>query len=227
MKVQNKTHQQKNYFSKLNLSVFTLITITQCLVMAKSYTSQMGLDKIKSNLDVATANKEGSVKNVTVANSNVTEVQKTKTLTQKQKETVNNEILNNNANLKQVILKEKELMQLISTEEQKKATENKQLQELERLKAQIEQNQKQRSTLITEYKRQLGLVQEEKKSWKNREAELRSQETATIEAIKSLSQQEATLVTQRKNFEIEQKKWTTEAEKQEKISETYQGLKEN
>ncbi|MES2801022.1 MAG: hypothetical protein V4654_00895 [Bdellovibrionota bacterium] len=211
----------------LTLSAFTVLTFSAVLAFADPYTAETGLDKIKINVETAKANKGDYEKNLGVINGNMSELGKAKGQAQKQKDSVNTEIVNNNEALKKVVLQEKELQALITAEETKRAEEEKQLKELEKLSTQIAENQKKREQIIADYKKQMEIVAEEKKSWKGREGELRAQETKTIDALRGLASQETTWNTKKKTYEGEVKKWTSELDKQEKISETYQGLKEN
>ena len=110
---------------------------------------------------------------------------------------------------------------------QRLAEEEKQLKELDALTAKIEENQKKREQNIAAYKKQMETVADEKKTWKARETELRAQDAKAIEAIRGLASQETAWTAKKKTYEGEAKKWAAEVDKQEKISETYQGLKEN
>ena len=211
----------------LALGAVTAITFSAVLAFADTYTAQQGLDKIKINVETAKANKMDYEKNLGVINGNMSELGKAKNQAQKQKDSVNSEIVNNNEALKKVVLQEKELQALITSEETKRAEEEKQLKELEKLQTQISENQKKREQIIADYKKQMDIVAEEKKSWKGREGELRAQETKTIDALRGLASQEVAWNTKKKSYEGEVKKWSAEQDKQEKISETYQGLKEN
>lgn len=194
---------------------------------AEPYTAQDGLDKIKTNLENSKANQQDYNKNLNTVNTNITQITNAKSTVQKQKDSVNTEIVNNNESLKKVILQEKELQQLITLEEQKKLQEEKQLEQLDKLTAKIEENQKQREALIAEYKKQLTIATNEKTAWKGRETELRAQETKTIQSLRGLATEEANWGTKKKTYEAEVKRWTSEVDKQQKITDTYQGLKEN
>lgn len=210
-----------------NKTILAVIALASVAAFAEPYSAQQGLDKIKINVETAKANKVDYEKNLGVINGNMNEIGKAKGQAQKQKDTVNTEILNNNESLKKVVLQEKELQALITAEEQKRGEEEKQLKELEALTVKIGENQKKRDQLIADYKKQMELVAEEKKSWKGRETELRAQEGKTIEALRGIASQETAWNTKKKSYEGEAKKWSAELDKQEKISETYQGLKES
>ena len=207
--------------------IAALITLASLQTMADPYTAQQGLDKIKINVETAKANKVDYEKNLGIINGNMGEIGKAKGQAQKQKDTVNTEILNNNEALKKVVLQEKELQALITAEEQKHAEEEKQLKELLALTTKVSDNQKKREQIIADYKKQMEMVADEKKSWKGRESELRAQEGKAIEALRGLASQEVAWNNKKKSYEGEAKKWSAEVDKQEKISETYQGLKEN
>jgi hypothetical protein len=124
------------------------------------------------------------------------------------------------------MIQEKEIQQFVKTEEDKIAAETKQIEQLENLVAQIRKNQEQRTAVITNYQEQLRLATEEKVTWKNREGELRAQEGETIKVVRGVATEEATWNNRKKGYEIEVKRWSAEAEKQQKIFDTYQGLKE-
>ena len=93
--------------------------------------------------------------------------------------------------------------------------------------AQIKKNQEQRNALIADYQSQLNINQDEKKAWKGRETELRAQEGKTIQTLRGLASDESTWKNKQKGYEIEVKRWAAETEKQQKIYDTYQGLKES
>jgi chromosome segregation ATPase len=208
-----------------------VLTLTMILfattVKADLYKSDAGLDKIKSNVDNSAANKKEYDKNLSTVSNNVAEITKAKTTVQKQKDAVSGEIVQNNESLKKIIFQEREITQAITTEKEKLAVETKQLEQLEKMMAQIKKNQEQRNALIADYQSQLNINQDEKKAWKGREAELRAQEGKTIQTLRGLASDESTWKNKQKGYEIEVKRWAAETEKQQKIYDTYQGLKES
>jgi len=196
-------------------------------VSADVYTTTEGFDKIKSNLQNSKENQDEYTKNLETVNKNIAEITKAKNTVQKQKESVTQQILSNNESYKKSILQEKEIQQLILSEKQKQEQERIQIEQLEKLLSQIKQNQIQRETLIMDYTSQLQMAQEDKKSWKARDLELRGQESKTIQSLRGLASEEVTWSNKRKGYEIEVKRWASEVEKQQKINDTYQGLKDN
>lgn len=212
----------------LGLSLVLISTsIFSASASAEPYKSTEGFDKIKTNVENSKLNKSEYDKNLNTVNSNISEINKAKTTVTQQKETVSGEIVQNNESLKKVILQEREINQLITTEKEKLSVETKQLENLERLSAQIKKNQEQRQALIADYQNQLVINQDEKKSWKSREVELRAQEGKTIQALRGLASDETNWKNKQKGYEIEVKRWSAEGEKQQKIFDTYQGLKES
>jgi chromosome segregation ATPase len=205
------------------ISMMILATATQ----ADLYKSDAGLDKIKSNVENSAANKKEYDKNLSTVSSNVAEITKAKSTVQKQKDAVSGEIVQNNESLKKIIFQEREITQAITTEKEKLAVETKQLEQLEKMMAQIKKNQEQRNALIADYQSQLNINQDEKKAWKGRETELRAQEGKTIQTLRGLASDESTWKNKQKGYEIEVKRWAAETEKQQKIYDTYQGLKES
>ena len=163
-------------------------------------------------------------RNLKVVNKNLNEVSKAKTTYLKQKETVSTEIVKNNDSLKKVLVQERDINLLLSQEKEKLQTEAKQLEQLEKMTAQIKTNQVQRESLIADYQNQLRMTTDEKKAWKDREAELRTQESKTIQAVRTIASEETTWSNKKKGYEGEMKRWSAEAEKQQKIQDTYQGL---
>ncbi len=193
---------------------------------AEPYKSSEGLEKIKSNVDNSQANKTEYEKNLGTVNQNLTEINKAKSQVAKQKDSVSGEIVKNNESLKKVILQEREITQLMTEEKEKLVQETKQLEQLEKMIQQIKDNQQKREALIADYQSQLLINQEEKKAWKGREADLRAQEGKTIQALRGLASEESNWKNKQKGYEIEVKRWAAESEKQQKIQDTYQGLKE-
>lgn len=212
--------------SKYILSILTF-TLTALSVNADLYKANDGLEKIKSNVDNSALNKKEYDKNLTTVTGNITEITKAKTSVQKQKDTVSGEIVQNNESLKKILFQEREITQAMTTEKEKLALESKQLEQLEKMMAQIKKNQEQRNTLIADYQNQLSINQDEKKAWKGREAELRTQEGKTMQTLRGLASDESTWKNKQKGYEIEVKRWASETEKQQKIYDTYQGLKES
>jgi hypothetical protein len=206
---------------------FTLLiamTLASSLSFAEPITAQQGLEKIKNNLDNSKSNQKEYEKNLDIVNKNVNEVLKAKTAVAKQKEVVNSEILQNNESLKKVLVQERDINILINQEKEKMAAETKQLEQIEKIILQIKQNQAQREAIIADYQNQLKVAGDEKKGWKDRETELRTQETKTIQSLRSLASEESSWTNKKKGYESETKRWSAEAEKQQKIHDTYQGL---
>ncbi len=205
------------------LIAFTIITMGS-LAQAENVTAAQGLDKIKTNLDNSVANQKEYEKNLNIVNKNVSEVSKAKSTVLKQKETVSGEIVQNNESLKKVLIQERDINVLINQEKEKLAAEAKQIEQLEKMTAQIKQNQTQREAVIADYQNQLKSTSDEKKGWKDREAELRAEESKTIQSLRGLASEESNWTNKKKGYEGETKRWTVEAEKQQKIHDTYQGL---
>lgn len=208
----------------LTLTILVGFTMSYSTASADPTTAQNGLDKIKTNLENSKANQKEYEHNLDIVNKNVTEVVKAKTAIAKQKETVSGEIVQNNEALKKVLLQERDIMTLINQEKEKIAAETKQLEQLEKMILQIKQNQAQRENIIADYQNQLNFNLNEKKAWKDREVELRAQESKTIQSLRGLASEEASWTNKKKGYEIETKRWSAEAEKQQKIHDTYQGL---
>ena len=209
-----------------NLFMATLVTTIASFAVAEPYQVQQGLDKIKTNFENSKANKNEYDKNLNIVNNNITEISKAKAAVIKQKNDVSAEIVKNNESLKKVLIQEKEIQAYIKAEEDKVAAESKQVEQLEGLIAQIKKNSEQRAAIIANYQEQLKTASDEKVAWKNREGELRTQEGETIKVIRGVASEEANWMNRKKGYEIEVKRWSAEAEKQQKIFDTYQGLKE-
>lgn len=191
---------------------------------AEPTTAQQGLDKIKYNLENSKANQKEYERNLDIVNKNMNEVGKAKSAVLKQKESVSGEIVQNNESLKKVMVQERDINYLITQETERKTTELKQIELLEKQLQQLKQNQVQRDAIIADYQTQLKANNDEKKAWKDRETELRNQEAKTITALRGLASEESTWGNKKKGYEGESKRWNAEAEKQQKIHDTYQGL---
>lgn len=213
----------------LNLSKLTITlaaTFLAATVHADNMTASQGLDKIKTNLENSKLNQKEYDRNLDVVNHNLSEVNKAKTTVLKQKDSVSNEIVKNNESLKKVLVQERDVSTLLTQEKEKLAAEAKQVEQLEKMMAQIKTNQVQREAIIADYQNQLRNATDEKKAWKDREAELRGQEAKTIQSVRALASEENTWSNKKKGYEGESKRWSAEAEKQQKIHDTYQGLAE-
>lgn len=213
-----------NPLTKQASLIFTAALILCLTAQAENYTAQQGLDKIKNNLENSKANQKEYERNLDIVNKNIGEVSKAKSSVLKQKESVSSEIVKNNEALKKVLVQERDINFLIAQEQEKKLTEQKQIEQLEKLLQQLKQNQVQRDTILTEYQNQLKSNTDEKQAWKAREGELRAQEAKTITSLRGLASEEASWTNKKKGYEGEAKRWNTEADKQQKIQDTYQGL---
>ena len=94
------------------------------------------------------------------------------------------------------------------------------------MSTQIKLNQVQREANIADYQNQLRMTTDEKKAWKDREVDLRTQESNTIQAVRTVATEESAWSNKKKGYEGELKRWSAEAEKQQKIQDTYKGLAE-
>ena len=216
--------QGDNNMSKNNLILSILVLIGSSISFAEPVTAQQGLEKIKNNLDNSKANQKEYERNLDIVNKNVAEVNKAKSTIAKQKESVNTEIVQNNDSLKKVLVQERDINVLMTQEKEKLAAESRQLAQLEKLTFQIKQNQGQREAIIADYQNQLKVNGDEKKAWKDRETDLRTQESKTIQSLRGLASEESNWNNKKKGYEGEAKRWSAEAEKQQKIHDTYQGL---
>jgi chromosome segregation ATPase len=210
----------------LSLLTAALLTVLTSAAVAETMNASQGLDKIKNNLENSKANQKEYERNLTVVNQNINEVNKAKSSILKQKESVSTEIVKNNDSLKKVMIQERDISVLLTQEKEKLAAEAKQVEQLEKMMAQIKQNQQQRESIIADYQNQLRMTSDEKKAWKDRETELRNQEAKTIQSVRALASEESTWNNKKKGYEGETKRWAAEAEKQQKIHDTYQGLAE-
>ncbi len=209
------------------LTTLTTILLASLAVSAEPYKADDGLKKIDGNVGITAENKAEVSKNIELAKKQLTDLTKTKENIKKQKDSVSQEIVKNNDALKKVLVSEKEIQQLMTTEKTKLEKENIQIKDLDAMIAKVKANQARRQTIIADYQEQLNLVTGEKKTWKTRESELRVQEGETIKSLKELSTEEKSWQSKRAAYEAELKKWTAENEKQQKVSDTYQGLKSN
>ena len=209
---------------KNNLILSLSILVSYSLAVTEPTTAQQSLVKIKNNLDNSKSNQKEYERNLDIVNKNVNEVLKAKLAVTKQKESVTTEIIQNNDSLKKVLVQERDINVLINQEKEKQIVEAKQLEQLEKMILQVKQNQAQREAIIADYQAQLKVNSDEKKLWKDRELELRTQESKTIQSIRGLASDESSWINKKKGYEGEMKRWSAEAEKQQKIQDTYQGL---
>lgn len=211
-----------------NLLKATLLSTT-LLLSAQSYgetfTTEDGLSKLNENSKNAKLNQKEYEKNLGTVSTNLVEINKAKTTVQQAKDKVTTEILSNNESLKKVLIQEREIQALVTAEQQKIDAEKKQLEQLEMLTKQIQGNIEKREQNIADYNSQLLINQGEKKAWKDREGELRGQEGQVIENLRTIASEERTWGNKKKGYELEVKRWSAESERQQKVYETYKGLK--
>lgn len=193
---------------------------------AQPLTATKGIEKIKTNLENAKKNKVEYDKNLELVKANVLEVKKAKDATLNQKKMVYSEIVKNTSALKKMNQQTQLVNNLITKEQEKIAAETKQIEQLQSMINQIKTQQEQRHLIIKDYQQQLSTAEAHKKTWQNREAELRLQETKTIDSLRTLASEEATWTSKKKKYENELKRWSAEAEKQQRIHDTYQALAE-
>lgn len=205
--------------------ILTLALLTTATTFAEQYTANQGLEKIKTNFDNSKLNKNEYEKNLGTVTTNLNELSKAKSSVVNQKSAVSQEILSNNESMKKILIQEKEIQAAIKEEQTKMQVEKQQIENLEKVIAQIKQNQIKREEIIAGYEAQLKSNSDEKLVWKNRETELRNQEAETIKALRGIASEETTWQNKKKGYELEVKRWSAETEKQQKIYDTYQGLK--
>lgn len=208
----------RNY---LTILIFSVAAIQ---LQAEPMTANKGLDKIKTNLENARKNKNEYDKNLELVKSNVSEVQKAKESTLAQKKIVASEIKKNSESLKKIQNQEKDITAYIAKENDKISLETKQVEQLQNMIAQIKKNQEQRQAIIADYQAQLNSASSHKKAWKDREDKLREQENKTTQALRGIASEESTWLGKKRKYESEVKRWAAEADKQQKIHDTYQGL---
>lgn len=207
-----------------------LVPILSCFLVlplqAQLLTAAGGLDKINNNLEKTMKNKNDYGKNLEYIRRNVTEIERVKNATAEQKKSVNGQLLKSSDLIKKISQQERELNSRIAKENENINLETKQLVQLESLITQVKKNLEQRRLIITDYQNQLTATGNNKNAWKEREAQLQSQESQSTEALRGINAEETTWISKKKKFEGEAKHWTAEAEKQQKIHDTYQVLAE-
>lgn len=209
--------------TQLLVTMFAGLFLTS-VSYAQLMNAAKGLEKIKSNLDTAQKNKVDYVRVYDVTKENVSEVQKAKETTLSQKKSVSSEIVKSNEALKKAANQERDLKNYITKESDKIALETKQIEQLQALINQIKKNQEQREVIINDYKAQLNAVGLNKNAWQEREAKLKTQDDQTTQSLRSITSEEVNWVAKKRKHESEAKHWTAEADKQQKIHDTYQGL---
>ena len=207
------------------LTFFAMIALS-LTANGETYSTQDGLDRIGSNVKNSKLNHKEYEKNLGTVNGNLNEITKAKTDVMQVKQEVTKEILSNNDSLKKVLLQERDINALVTQEKQKIEVEQKQLQQLEALTTQIRGNIEKRNQNIADYQNQILVNQSEKKAWKDRETELRTQEGQVIDNLRTIAGEEKNWTNKKKGYELEVKRWSAESEKQQKVLDTYQGLKE-
>lgn len=189
-------------------------------------TAATGLEKIRTNMDIAIKNKDSFDQSMLLINNNITEIKKAKDSTSDQKKLIYEEIVKNSNALKKVLKQERAITDLISKENDNLIVEAKQIEQLQSLINQIKANQELRTQIIADYQNQLTTYEAHKKSWKEREEKLRQQETTSIQSLRGIASDEETWINKKKNYKNELDRWTAEASKQQKIHNTFKGLSE-
>lgn len=195
-------------------------------IYAEPLTAIKGLEKIKLNLENAKKNKTEYDKNLELVKNNVLEVQKAKEAALAQKKLVSGELVKNNESLKKLTQQERTISAYIAKENDKINLETKQIEQLQAMINQIKKNQEERSLIISDYQNQLATNGDHKKAWKEREEQLKEQETKTLQNLRGISSEEVSWINKKKKYESEVKRWSMESEKQQKIHDVYEGLSE-
>lgn len=203
-----------------------LLTLSFAAAQAEPLTAQKGLDKIKSNLENAKKNKDEFEKNLELVNTNMNEIKKTKDAIQAQKKNVSYELVKNTESMSKIASQEREINTLIAKEREKFGVETKQLEQLQGLADQIKKNQEQRNMILADYQSQLSIALTRKTEWKDRETQLRNQESKATESLRGIASDESGWSVKKQKYEKESKRWSAEAQKQQKIHDSYQGLAE-
>lgn len=211
-----------------NQAVLLIAVITTAFTFqfanAEPMTAAKGLEKIKTNLATAKKNSEEYNRNLEVVKANMNEIKRTKEALTLQKKNVSTELVKNTESMNKISAQEREINGLVAKEKEKLNTESKQLQQLESLVAQIKVNQQQRNEIIANYQTQLGAAQARKTEWKDRENALKNQEAKASENLRTIASDENSWNGKKQKFEKESRLWTAEAQKQQKIHDSYHGM---
>lgn len=212
--------------TQIILSVVVIITMTCTAAMAEPLTAAKGLEKIKTNLDAAKNNRDEYDRNLNTVNINMNEIKKSKDAIQRQKSAINSELAKNSESVAKIATQEKEINNLIAKEREKLTQEQKQMDQLQSLMDQIKKNQEIRNQVLADYQTQLAVAQARKAEWKERENQLKQQEAKTTESLRGIASDESNWIGKKQKFEKEKGRWTAEAQKHQKIHDSYQGLSE-
>lgn len=208
------------------LTIAIALVFINSLANADTISSSKGVEKIKSNLNIASANKLEYEKNLQIVNDNLQALKRNKDISITQKKTLAHELNKNEESVKKINSQEKEISQLLQIENNKIKNEEKQLQQLQTLIEQIKKNQTQRQLIITDYQNQLKEVEQKKSEWKERENKLKAQLAENNESLKQLTSDENNWISKKTTYAKEQKKWTDETQRTQKINDRFQGLVE-
>jgi|GEM_PF-4603794 len=193
---------------------------------AELLSAKVGLEKIKTNVEIAKKNEVAYDKNLIYILANIDEIQKVQASTGTQKNAVADNLARNSAMLKKISQQEKELYALMASENKKLETEAKQIEQLESLMLQIKNNQSQRQQIIINYQKQLSTLQVNKNSWSNREAVLHKQKAQLDESVQTLKSLQETWLKNKNTHQTQASFWVHESEKQQKIFNKFQDLAE-
>ena len=199
------------------------LTLSQ-ITFAEPMTAGKGLEKIKTNLATAKKNSDEYNRNLELVRANMNEIKKTKDAVSLQKKNVSFELVKNSEGMNKISAQEREINSLMAKEKEKLNAEAKQLQQLETLTAQIKSNQEQRNMIIADYQSQLATAQARKAEWKDRESALKGQEAKASENLRSIANDESSWNVKKQKYEKESRVWTAEANKQQKIHDSYHGM---
>ncbi|MCC2679483.1 MAG: hypothetical protein K0R29_2059 [Pseudobdellovibrio sp.] len=211
---------------RIQTMILTVALLTAFSANAAEVTTAQGMDKIKSNMENSRKNKDEFSKSSQNANGNLAEIRKNKDAHNNQKKMINQELAKTNEAFKKLSQQEREIATLMESEKQKLNLEEKQMQMLQGQLEQLRKNQEARKAIIDDYQNQLNQAGSRKNEWKQREQNLKSQESQSNESIKSAGVEENNWMNKKAGIDKDLKNWTGEAASNQKIHDTFQGFAE-
>lgn len=183
-----------------------------------------GIARLEQNITNSKENLSQYKSNLVIVQDNLKEVAKAKATVEEQKKEVDGQVRGARNNLQSVDKNEKEIAKLIQTEQASIQSDDLKIQELEKVIAQIKENQIKRQANLNRYREQNDQLAVERREWQARADALTVQQTEVNQRLAKVNGSEKEWRNKRRGYEAEITRWEQEIARHEKTLKEQKAL---
>lgn len=182
--------------------------------------------QLKENTEASKQNLEQYETNLKTVNTNLTETERALKQLQKQKEALAKQTADANKSKNGVDAAKTQLIGYMKTEQLKLDHEKKQIDELKKALAQLEENAQKREANIAQYQEKIQKVDGELGSWSERNQSIVELEQAIKQKEDAAKADHKRLAEKKATYEAESVKWKKQVRVSQRTYENFSGLKD-